>query len=257
MLVEQEAFIPNSNNLQLIENVAVHVIQYDSKFNDWVGKYVKGQKHRLAFDLDMIQKYLNKESEILEVGSSPLLLTGSLKNLGYKIQGIDINPERFASAITSLKLDVKKCDIEQEPLPIKNECFDGVIFNEMFEHLRINLIFTMREVYRVTKPGGLLLLSTPNLRSYRGIVNFLFKNKSYSLSHSIYDEYDKLNKLGHMGHMREYTTRDVMDFLEKIGFQTQVIIYRGKYYKKTEQILVMLLPSLRPFFTIIARKHNF
>jgi hypothetical protein len=112
----------------------------------------------------------------------------------------------------------------------------------------------MQEVFRVMKPSGRLFISTPNLRSLRGIRNFLFNNKAYSQSVSIYDEYDKLNKLGHAGHIREYTPREIIDFLEKIGFQPETIIYRGKYYRKWEQLLIRIFPNFRPFFSVILKK---
>lgn len=181
-------------------------------------------------------------------------MTGALKELGYNIIGVDKAPERLKEVIEILNIRVFKCDIETESILLDESSVDGVIFNEVFEHLRINLIFTMKEVHRVLKPNGILMLSTPNLRSVRGIVNFLFKNNSYSLSNSIYDEYEKLNKLGHMGHLREYTPKDVSDFLFKIGFKPEKIIYRGTYGQKYYRILIKLFPSLRPYFSLILRK---
>lgn len=123
------------------------------------------------------------------------------------------------------------CDIETEKLPFHDSQFDVVLFNELFEHLRINPIFTMREVHRILKPGGLLFLSTPNLRSLAGLANFLLKNRCYSCEADPYDEFSKLEGLGHMGHVREYTTREITEFLGRIGFEVREIVFRGTFGK--------------------------
>jgi SAM-dependent methyltransferase len=126
--------------------------------------------------------------------------------------------------------------VETELLPLETGICDVGNFNELFEHLRINPVFTLGEVHRVLKPNGILLLSTPNLRSLKGLVNFLFKNKAYSCLGSIYDEYKKLEHLGHMGHVREYTTREMSEFLYRSGFRLQTIVFRGRDDQKLAQL---------------------
>jgi len=153
-----------------------------------------------------------------------------------------------------LRIDVIKCDIESERLPFADNSFDTVVFNEIFEHLRINPVFTLSEVLRVIKPGGHMMLSSPNLRSLYGLVNFLIKNRAYSCSGNIYAEYQKLEKPGHMGHVREYTTKEVIEFLENIGFAVTTIIYRGSFNTNFKQIVARLFPNVRPFVSYVAIK---
>ena len=66
---------------------------------------------------------------------------------------MDINPDRSKHFIEKYNLDVKKCDIENEKIPFENDWFDFILFNEIFEHLRIDPIYTLREVNRVLKPS--------------------------------------------------------------------------------------------------------
>ncbi len=165
-----------------------------------------------------------------------------------------MTPERFETAIRELELEVLKCDIESERLPLPDGEVDGVVFNELFEHLRINLIFTLTEVRRVMRNNAVLMLSTRNLRLVSGIVNFLFHNRAYSCCRDIYAQYEKLEVLGHMGHVREYTTLEVSDFLGKVGFKVEEIRFRGNYDSRLANLGVSVLPSLRPFVTVVARK---
>lgn len=242
------------SNLELIEQVARLIKPDVESMSSWYQAYASNQRTRLASDLDIVQKYINKEGITLEFGAVPLLLTAALKERGYNVQGLDIAPERFATSLEELGLSVLKCDIETQAIPLRSNSVDSVIFNELFEHLRINLVFTLKEVHRIIKPGGLLLLSTPNLRSLGGILNFLLRHQAYSCCEDIYNQYDKLEKIGHMGHVREYTSKEVSKFLQKVGFETEVIIYRGQYYKKWQKLALHLFPSLHPYITIVARK---
>jgi SAM-dependent methyltransferase len=120
-------------------------------------------------------------------------------------------------------LDVKQCDIEIEPLPFADDHFDLILLSEVLEHLRIDLISTIKEIHRVLKPGGYLLCSSPNFLEFRKLLVLLTRGKTVD----IFDEYNKLHTLGHMGHVREYTARDVKEFMTKMGFRCEKTIYRG------------------------------
>ncbi len=71
-----------------------------------------------------------------------------------------------------MPFQVVKHDIEKDTL---DRTFDAVICNELFEHLRINLIDTFERVYDSLAPGGFLFLSTPNVASAEGIWGLLRK----------------------------------------------------------------------------------
>lgn len=184
----------------------------------------------------------------------PLLLTAALSASDYAVTGVDIAPERYRAAIGRMGITVIKCDIEKETLPFDDDAFDAVVFNELFEHLRINPVFTLSEVRRVMKPGGIMMLSSPNLRSLDGIRNFIFRNRAYSCAGNLYAEYRKLETLGHMGHVREYTTTEVIDFLTNVGFEVTKVIYRGRFNSIAKRLLAASIPSLRPFVSYVSTK---
>lgn len=250
---EKEGFRPNDECLALVQECAARIACDHVDLESWFREYSRAHSVRVAFDLEIVKRYATASSAIVEVGSIPLLLTVPLTTLGFNVKGVDIDPTRFSFAISSMGLKVVECNVETERLPFETKYFDIAVFNELFEHLRINPIFTMKEVHRVLKPGGLLIMSTPNLRSLRGLANFLLLNRSYSCGADIYEEYQKLERLGHMGHVREYTTREVSDFLSKMGFRLEALIFRGGYHSKIARLVIGLVPSLRPFVTYVAR----
>lgn len=254
MKSERQAFSPSLESMKAIDASASEVSPEEGTLLEWHNSYVSNHKSRIALDLDIVKEHVMQGAEVLEFGSIPLLFTEALSKSNYNVTGCDIAPERYASTIKKTGINVVKCNIETERLPFPDNSFDAVVFNELFEHLRINLVFTLSEVFRVLKPKASLMLSSPNLRSLRGMINFLIRNRSHSCSGNIYAEYKKLEKLGHMGHVREYTTKEVVEFLENIGFDVTKIIYRGGYDKKTSLLIIRLIPSLSPFVSYIANK---
>lgn len=238
----------------LLDEVAARIQPDDPALDDWFSTYCRQHRKRLAADLRLIARHVEPKARILEYGAIPLLMTAALAALDYDVSAVDVKPERFATATASLGLDVTRCDVETEAVPFAAETFDAVLFNELFEHLRIDPIFTLREVLRVLKPRGVLLLSTPNLRSFRGIRNLLLRNQGHAVSGGVYEQYAKLEALGHMGHVREYTTREVADFLTRVGFRVDKVVFRGGHGRGAVGIAERLAPALRPFFTLIATK---
>ena len=89
----------------------------------------------------------------------------------YQIDGIDIDPSRFATSIHELGLSIHQCDIEHEPLPFEDSTFDCIIFNEIFEHLRTDLkIDTGNQEIRTANlgPPPSVLGVTPAIGSIAG-----------------------------------------------------------------------------------------
>jgi SAM-dependent methyltransferase len=251
--------------LKSIEEAVASVRTDDPRMAEWLANYALNHRHRLAEDLDMVGAHARQGAKILEFGSIPPLLTLGAKRMGYDIHGLDIAPERFSTAIREHNLDIRKVDFEREPVPFRDETFELVLFNEVFEHLRIDLIFTMGEVARVMKTGGKLLLSTPNLRSVRGLWNLLIHGTAGHIGTDLYEEYDQLRRYGHMGHVREYTPREVSRLLLRLGLVTRRRFFRyNRSRRKTgwrpnplglfEGITCALVPTLKPVFSLVCEK---
>lgn len=94
-------------------------------------------------------------------------LTLALRERGFDAIGADIDPE----AATRLGAHFQKANLDAE-LPWPDQSFDAVISTEGIEHLENHFSF-LREVYRILKPGGMLVLTTPNITALRSRVRFL------------------------------------------------------------------------------------
>ena len=250
--VLSEARRPPADTVQLLHRLADEIEPDDPSLEGWYRDYATTHLERLAFDVDLVAATVAGDARLLEIGSTPPLFTAAMTARGFEVGGVDLRPERFGRAIARAGLDIAACDIEREPLPFDDGTFDAVVFFEIFEHLRINPIVTMREVRRVLCSGGTLLLSTPNLRSFNGLFNFVVRNKCYSCTSDVYSQWEKLDTIGHVGHVREYTSREVVEFLQRVGFRPRTIVYRGRYDGLLRRGVTALMPQLRPFMTLVA-----
>ena len=83
--------------------------------------------------------------------------------LGCAAHGIEVFGEPAARA-RAQGVEVAEIDLERARFPWADGAMDVVIVNQVLEHLK-NLWLAMSEVHRVTRRGGHLLLSVPNLAS--------------------------------------------------------------------------------------------
>jgi SAM-dependent methyltransferase len=179
--------------------------------------------------------------QILEVGCIPGHLTLLLADLGYKISCVDINPDRFAQLWSAYSIKLHKVDIETERFPFEDKKFSIVLFTEVLEHLRVQPIFALREIARVTDSGGKIILSVPNITPIHRWR--FFTGRDYQ--GDIIKEFDKLDKFGHMGHIRLYSAKEVQRLLQHVGY-TEIKCRRGGSFPR-RKVWIRFLP-FRSYF---------
>lgn len=217
---------------------------------------LKGHSKRYKDEIELISNQL-KIGKILDIGASPYHLTYCLKKLGFDVWGIDINTNILKEFQRKHKLKIKKCNIEKEKTPFKDEMFDLVIFTEILEHLGNDPLGVLKEIHRVLKPRGLIFLSTPNIYSLHKIIMFIF-GRSFN---NALGELRKVESTGYMGHIREYSNREVKMILEDCGYKIRTA-YLKKYnnyfleppiVQKTPLILLGLVLELVTNFIVFLR----
>lgn len=224
------------------------------KCSKWFKSYWHSNKLRYLSDLSFVKKY-HHEGPILEIGGAPFHFTYILQKHGFKVTSLDIEPMRFQPFVEKFNLNTVKCNVEIDNLPTAENTAETVIFFEIFEHLRINPIETLAKITKCIKPGGLIMLQTPNLYYSRRLYNFML-GKGFD---NPYNEWFKLEKLGHMGHTRVYTSGQIKQFLSKTGTipiaRYFVMKENGAIRKRRISYLVAkIFPRLRTHILVVAKK---
>jgi len=217
---------------------------------NWITGYLTpNHKMRILEDCILVDSLIKtQEAKILDMGSAPFYTALTLQHMGYDLKSTDIDPNRFGSLLEKINLDVIQCDFEIEKLPFEDDSFDVILLSEVFEHLRIDLIFTISEIQRVLKPDGKFILTSPNFFDYQKLKKLF----TQGVTSNVFNAYKKKQDAGHMGHVREYTRNDVILFLEAMDFDIYKSFYRGIHFK--QHWLKKLFPFLRHWFVIIASK---
>lgn len=103
-------------------------------------------------------------------------------------------------------------NVEEETFPFADDTFDVVLFCEMLEHMLMNPVATLREIHRVLKPTGVLVLTTPNVARLDNAISLI-------AGRNIYDPYSGFGPYGR--HNREYTRHELNRLLEFAGFEVE------------------------------------
>jgi 2-polyprenyl-3-methyl-5-hydroxy-6-metoxy-1,4-benzoquinol methylase len=115
----------------------------------------------------------NLRGDVLDFGSG----IGTFSNLltetrrFNRIVATDLmkRPETLAPGTEWLQADLN------DPTPFNDESFDLIVTPEVIEHLE-NPRAMVRELARLLRPSGLLMLSTPNNQSWRSKATYLFSD---------------------------------------------------------------------------------
>ena len=205
----------------------------------WWSNYLASHKSHYR-ELFSIIKETSKDSKILEIGSVPGHFTTLMKKQGFKIEGVDIEPNRLEKFWLKHQIKIHKVNVETETLPFESNSFDLIIFSEILEHLRINPIKPLLEINRILKTNGRLILSTPNVTPIMKL-DFLFNNESFQ--GNPVKEFEKLETLGHMGHIRLYSLPEIKSILKHVNLVVKSVSYGDNISKPTlkQNFLLSLL----------------
>ncbi len=190
-----------------------------------------------------------KEDRILEMGCYLQITPGLRHLLGYgEVRGAYLGTpgEAIRGKAVANDGETFECFIDlfgadADPFPYPNGYFSTVLCCELLEHLEQDPMHMMAEIHRVLKPGGILLLTTPNIVSLRAISQVLRGAHPAS-----FRRYTRTRPDGQTepGHSREYTPDEIRMLLTDAGFAV-VSVETGPYGQSAPEDLGWVEPVLR------------
>jgi len=149
---------------------------------------------------------------ILDVGCGTGLNAQELAQKGHRVIGVDISAVAIAE-FRKKGFDGCRCDIAGG-VPFHEDSFDAVYASEVIEHL-VDVEAFMKELYRVLRPRGQLVLSTVNSAFWvfrlAGLLGFT------------------VSEIQHTGHLRFFSKSGLAQAVKQAGFEDIRVAGRHMY----------------------------
>lgn len=183
---------------------------YESRVT-WVGEAIP----RIVLMAELIAA--RRPSAVLDIGcGGGQLLEEVATRTSSRLVGVDAGEQELSDRVEYLSADITV------GLPVGDGEFDVVVLGEVIEHVP-HPDALLREIRRVLRPGGALVLSTPNLVCWANRllvpagVQPLFTETSSDVALG-----RRLKILGQgnevQGHLKVFTARALQEILEREGF---------------------------------------
>lgn len=169
-----------------------------------------------------------------------------------EVVGVDI---RFSPETIKLLMPVQ-CDLEVG-FPFKDNALPCIFAGEVIEHI-YDTDFFVKECYRILKPGGHLILTTPNLVSLENRARILFGQKPPIIK-------TRVKSRGSRVHIRYFTFKELRELLRDHNFIIERYFTGGVKFlpegdseiyrlKKISDVLGRVFPNLGHDLIVKAKK---
>lgn len=128
--------------------------------------------------------------------------------------------ERGSGAKRSVEFVSRHFNMEEDEFPFADGTFDLVLFCEIIEHLLQDPLHALREIGRVLRPDGALVLTTPNVGRLENVTRLL-------AGVNVHDQYSGHGPYGR--HNREYTRQELELLLRHAGFDIESLVSADVY----------------------------
>lgn len=198
-------------------------------------------EHRQVISIELLRDALSRPGgRALDVGCgdggflAELDRAGDLAARGWELHGVDYSAAAIGHA-RDRPYTFEQCNIE-EAIPYGDDSFDIVTAGEVIEHV-YNPDHLLAEMKRILRPGGRVVLTTPNLHAWYNRVLF-----PAGIQPIFYETSTKSTLIGAgplakfkaaetpVGHIRLLHRRALVDLLESEGLRPLAI--RGSIFKR-------------------------
>lgn len=206
---------------------------------------------RFVYTLGLVPQASGK---CLELGANPYFTTMLLKHFtsldlslanyfgaglpSQSAQEVTYRDWRTGQPVSEL-LSYCHFSVESEPFPFPDGVFDVVLFCEIIEHLQLDPAAVLKEINRILKPHGTLVLTTPNVSRLENVAKMI-------AGVNIYDPYSGYGAYGR--HNREYNKHELHLLLSYCGFDIDAMFTADVHHNNAAGFFAVepLIPLLKP-----------
>jgi SAM-dependent methyltransferase len=205
------------------QSLADYILSYCGKTPD-AESYARTHLGRLVRTLE-ITPHGTSADRILEMGAYMQITPALQTKLGYgEVRGCYLGPlgvvdDKIETSSTGetfrCKIDLFNAEADRYPYPDGH--FATVICCELLEHLELDPMHLASEWNRILRPGGCLVLSTPNICSLRSVSHAIG-----GYHPALFSQYIKpLPSADTNRHQREYAPGEIPQLLDAAGFAVE------------------------------------
>ena len=194
-------------------------------------------------------------------GSKTILIS---EYTGARPFGIDFLSDRLLEA-NEKGIQTNKCDLNEESIPYPDESFDFIFCGDVIEHL-YSPDFLLEEIFRLLKPNGYAVITTPNMASWKGRVSLMFgwQPPLTEVSTKYKVGNPRIPNEPPSGHIRVFTPISLIELVKLYSFGVEYIgghITHGKpvdlfnrFTMMLDEIFLRIYPSMCDTIVIKIRK---
>ncbi len=192
----------------------------DERDRDYIRRRILDQKELTQYVrviLEDRQQHSGDDYRVLDVGTTLGVLPLTLQSMGIKASACD-HPrfEVYRQWIEREGVPYLPFDLMEGELPYASGSFDVITFKQVIEHLPFSAKPTLKSFHRILRPGGLLLLSTPNIARLSSVLRLLLRRTVHPPIEQFFHA-----DFPFSGHYREYALDEIKKMIVWSGFEVQ------------------------------------
>jgi ubiquinone/menaquinone biosynthesis C-methylase UbiE len=189
--------------------------EMDAAYNTIAGFFIR-RLQGFIHDLDL------QDKSVLDIGCWWGWFIKYAREKGAKSYGFDFEPGNLRNAVELLRSNSGLLVANGEEIPFKNDHFEFVFSNHVLEHVP-NDDAMIKEIHRILKTDGNLILAVPNDLGFSTIIYRMFRwfltHKSDFLKRHRRYLWLKSITYNDPSHYREYTGKKLQELLESNDFK--------------------------------------
>ncbi|WP_024768614.1 class I SAM-dependent methyltransferase [Aquimarina macrocephali] len=150
---------PNEKELGKYYESEDYISHTDSKRSLFEKLYHLVKTYSLNKKVKLISKLNQQRGVLLDIGAGTGDFLSAAKNRGWKIEGVEPNNQAKELA------KQKGIDLKPETANLDSKSFDVITMWHVLEHIP-DLQLQIRELRRLLKPNGFVIIAVPNFKSY-------------------------------------------------------------------------------------------
>jgi len=208
----------------LVRQSPIVITQLDSGLVDDEAAYLAFHRVRFLETLRRIAESVRPPARILDMGAQFLHASMALCEMGYQVDAADVAPYAAEPRLVSRARDHLRVhgitSLAQTGFP--DATFEAVLLLEVLEHLTENPRPIWAEVARVLKPGGRVVVTTPNLYRIGGGGGAALQALRLVTGRGMGPTVDEVLTL-HSGahHWKEYGRRELRRYCSALGWRIE------------------------------------